>query len=359
MQKYVKNRGDGLSEDRRQRTEQVAGSPYEAPRNTGGINMFFIISLLSLPCALLLDYFWGEPPKYHPLVGFGNLANWLEAQLNRPETTPLQQGILGIAAWIIAVIPLTLLFYWFQLIFSSSWLASLLLATLCGWLAIGWNSLRQHGLAVEQAIRQGDLEQARLKTSYLVSRETSRLDESALSTASIESILENGSDAVIAPLFWLLIVGAPGVILYRLSNTLDAMWGYHNQRFEYFGKFTARVDDLLNYIPARITALLYCLGGKTKQAWKAWQTQGINWYSPNAGIVMASGAGSLGLKLGGTAIYHGVQKSRPKLGYEKEAEAEDIKRAIRLLDKSIYTIALLVTLLFVVLLFIFFIEADV
>ena len=306
----------------------------------------FFISLLSLPLALLLDYFLGEPPKYHPLVGFGNMANWLEARLNLKKITPIQQGIFGIVAWIIAIIPLTLLVYWLQLIFNNSWLASLFLATLCGWLAIGWNSLRQHGLAVKQAIEQGNLEQARIKTSYLVSRDTSQLTESALSTASIESILENGSDAVIAPLFWLLILGAPGVVLYRLSNTLDAMWGYHNQRFEYFGKFTARVDDLLNYIPARVTALLYCLGGKTKQAWKAWQTQGIKWYSPNAGIVMAAGAGSLGLKLGGTAIYHGLEKFRPKLGYEKEPTAQDIKRAIRLLDKSIYTIALLAILLF-------------
>ena len=114
------------------------------------------------------------------------------------------------------------------------------------------------------------------------------------------------------------------------------MWGYHNNRFEQFGKFTAKIDDIFNYIPARITALLYALSGNSSSAMKAWKTQGKMWYSPNAGIVMAAGAGALNIKLGGTAVYQGVTKHRLSLGNGNDPEYIDIQRAIDLLDRSIY-----------------------
>ena len=301
--------------------------------------------LVLLPFSLLLDRILGEPSYYHPLVGFGKFANWIEVKFNKEKLSSSFSFIVGVTAWLFAVIPLTLFVYLLDDFLNDYWLGSYWLGIFCGWLAIGWQSLRQHGLAVEQALNENNLEQAREKTAYLVSRDTRELDETALSRATIESILENGSDAVIAPLFWLLIFGAPGVILYRLSNTLDAMWGYHTPQFEYFGKFTARVDDVLNYIPARITALLYALCGNSKQAWNAWKTQGVNWYSPNAGVVMASGAGALNIQLGGSAIYNGLQKIRPELGFEKSPMSHDIKRAIQLLDYAVYTVAIITAVL--------------
>ncbi len=307
----------------------------------------FIVDIISVvllvALALLLDRLLGEPRYYHPLVGFGWLAQKIETLLNhqfsQPHSRPhLQKQIhyhrlKGLFAWGLAVVPITVCVY-----FLDQWIGGIYLAVICGWLAIGWKSLRQHGLAVWGALQQKDLAQARLKTSYLVSRDTSQLDESALSRATIESLLENGSDAIIAPLFWLFLLGAPGVVFYRLCNTLDAMWGYHNSRFEQFGKVTARIDDVLNLIPARVTALLYTLCGDSRQAWQAWRQQGASWYSPNAGVVMASGAGALQLKLGGTAVYHGKEKSRPELGYGHQAQAKDIKAAIDLLDRSIYLV---------------------
>ena len=122
------------------------------------------------------------------------------------------------------------------------------------------------------------------------------------------------------------------------------MWGYRDERFERYGKFAARIDDVLNYLPARITALLYLLCGHRKQALQAWKTQGRNWYSPNAGVVMASGAGALMLKLGGCAIYHGKIKQRPELGAGNPPNSRDIRPALRLLDCSVYLILGLVFL---------------
>jgi adenosylcobinamide-phosphate synthase len=291
--------------------------------------------LIVIPIALFLDRLLGEPSRFHPLVGFGRLADWIESKMNHARS-PFS---LGVVAWLLLVLPITLIIYWLDKGLDGGWLGAL-----CGWLAIGWKSLREHGMAVLQALGENNLEEARLKTSYLVSRDTSDLEAADLSRATIESILENGSDAIFAPLFWLIILGAPGVVFYRLSNTLDAMWGYHNTRFEQFGKLTARVDDVLNYVPARITALLYMLCGNRKLALHAWKTQGKNWYSPNAGVVMASGAGALMLKLGGNAIYHGKIKQRPELGTGNPPDSKDIYLALRLIDRSVYVILGLVLL---------------
>jgi adenosylcobinamide-phosphate synthase len=295
--------------------------------------------LFAVPFVLLIDRLLGEPRRFHPLVGFGFLAKNIETKLNHGKALFWK----GVLSWVLAVIPITICIYLIDQLVGGIWLA-----IICGWLAIGWQSLRQHGLAVFKAFQKNDLKSARTQTSYLVSRDTSKLDETALSRATIESILENGSDAVIAPLFWLIIFGAPGVILYRLCNTLDAMWGYHNDRYEQFGKFTARIDDILNYIPARISALLYALCGKTKQALKAWKEQGASWYSPNAGVVMATGAGALSLQLGGAANYHGKEKQRPLLGFGKAPTAKDIQSSIHLLDKSIYLLSFFIIVMFLI-----------
>ncbi len=280
-----------------------------------------------VPLALFLDQLLGEPSRFHPLIGFGRLANWIESRMNH-DAYPFSRGVV---AWLLLVVPVSLFIYW-----ADNWLGGWWMGALCGWLAIGWKSLRKHGIDVLQALTRNNLKDARLKTSYLVSRDTSGLDSSELSRATIESLLENGSDAIFAPLFWLIILGAPGVVFYRLSNTLDAMWGYHNKRYEQFGKFTARIDDVLNYFPARITASLYLVSGKSKSALQAWKTQGRIWYSPNAGVVMATGAGALMLKLGGNAIYHGKIKSRPELGTGNPPNFKDIDLALRLIDRSVY-----------------------
>jgi adenosylcobinamide-phosphate synthase len=231
------------------------------------------------------------------------------------------------------------------------------MANLLGWwfevliayFSLGAKSLWQHAQPIQQALQVNDLAYARQRLSWIVSRNTSQLDEEAISKATVESILENGSDAIFATLFSFAIAGAEGALLYRLSNTLDAMYGYRNPQYTYFGRFSARVDDVLNWIPARLSAISYSLYGDTKIALHCWKTQGTQWYSPNAGPVMAAGAGALKLKLGGAAVYDGILKSRITLGAGDAPSAKDIQRAWLMVRASLFAwcvIAILLGLFF-------------
>ena len=284
-----------------------------------------MLQLLTIPLSITLDRLLGEPKRFHPLIGYGALVERIEKQLNNDKISN------GAIAWAIAVIPIVFITWLIDQALGGWWMS-----IIGGYLAIGWQSLRQHGQWVEQALISGDLNEARNKLSWLVSRDTSSLNEEGVSRGCIESLLENGSDAIFAPLFWLAIGGAPAVILYRLSNTLDAMWGYRNDRYENFGKVAARADDLLNIIPARLTALSYAIMGNFRGGMKAWRAQIGQWYSPNAGVVMATGAGALSVTLGGNAVYHGKNKSRPTLGSGPLPKTKDLSRALLLIDRCVY-----------------------
>lgn len=271
--------------------------------------------------AVLLDQLLGEPRRAHPLVAFGRLAGWLEHCLNHD-----QSRMKGVFAWMLAVLPLTLLAWGLSALPGIGWLVSLLLL----YLTIGLRSLAEHARPIAAALLAGDLTVARQQVGFIVSRQTDQLDETGVSKATIESVLENGSDAVFAALFWFVLLGAPGAVLYRLANTLDAMWGYRTDRFAQFGWAAARLDDVLNYVPARFVAITYALAGRTAQALKCWRAQAPHWDSPNAGPVMAAGAGALNVRLGGAAMYHGQSLERPSLGAGNEPVAKDIQRALRL-----------------------------
>ncbi|MCY1411719.1 Cobalamin biosynthesis protein CobD [compost metagenome] len=262
-------------------------------------------------------------------MAFGRLADRLEQRFNAGGRGWRSHGV---TAWFIAVIPLTLLATLLSWLPYIGWIVEIL-ALYC---ALGLRSLGEHITPVAEALRRNDLAEARVRVGYLVSRETAELDETAVARAATESVLENGSDAVFAALFWFVVAGAPGVVLYRLSNTLDAMWGYRNERFERFGWAAARIDDVLNYIPARLVALTYAVLGKTRLALQCWRTQAPAWDSPNAGPVMAAGAGALGVQLGGAAIYHGQLHERAHLGEGPAADADAIERGWRLVRHGVW-----------------------
>lgn len=279
--------------------------------------------------AITLDWLLGEPKRWHPLVGFGFLANRIEYFFypNNP-TSARQKIILGTLAVSALLIPISLLTVFISSFDSIAIVFNIIVLTLC----IGHRSLHDHALPIAKAMQSNDDEQARYLVSRIVSRNPATLN---IPRATIESILENGSDSVFAALFWFLIGGAPAVIFYRLANTLDAMWGYRSSKYLYFGRFAARLDDVLNYIPARLTALSYVCVGKSKEAISSWQQQASQWDSPNAGPVMASGAGALTITLGGPAQYHGQWHQRITLGCGDEPEAHDIERSLQLVRHSV------------------------
>lgn len=276
---------------------------------------------------VLLDMRLGEATRWHPLVGFGNLAIRIEKKLN----TGGSRIVRGAVAWMLIVLPLVLV-AWLLTFWLAQFDALLALAAhaLLLYFSLGLRSLRDHTLPIARALMDDDLPQARLLTARIVSRDTWQAEESDLAKAGVESLLENGNDAVFGTLFWFFLAGGPGVVLFRLANTLDAMWGYRTQRFNEFGRVAARIDDVLNFIPARLTALSYVLLGNTRSAWQCWCAQAAAWSSPNAGPVMSAGAGALGISLGGAAIYDGEVEYRPPLGIGPAATGKDIARAWRL-----------------------------
>jgi adenosylcobinamide-phosphate synthase len=277
---------------------------------------------------VIVDRLFGEPRTRHPLVGFGTLATRIEARLN----TGFRARPAGILAWFVAVAPPVGIAWMVVSVLPFSYAA--IVHVLLLWFALGAKSLREHIAPIARALSFGDIDQARVLTSRIVSRDTSKADENALSRAAVESALENGNDAIFGALFWFAVAGGPGALMFRLANTLDAMWGYRTPRYLRFGWAAARFDDVLNFVPARLTAASYALVGDTRMAWHCWRTQARAWDSPNAGPVMASGAGSLNVLIGGAAVYHGVVEARPTLGVGHDATPRDVVAALRLVDKS-------------------------
>jgi adenosylcobinamide-phosphate synthase len=275
--------------------------------------------------AVALDRLLGEPPRWHPLVGFGWLAQRVEASLYGASRW---RGAVAVALLVGGFALAAFLAH--RSLGSWAWLLDVALL----YLALGAASLGEHAAAVRNALDAGELDAARRSVGRMVSRDTADMDETAVASATLESVLENGCDAVFGALFWFFVAGAPGVVAYRLANTLDAMWGYKTDRYRHFGWAAARLDDLLNRVPARLTALTYLLLGKSRAAWRCWRSQAADWESPNAGPVMAAGAGALGVRLGGPAVYHGRLESRPPLGEGREPVAADIARAVVLVQRG-------------------------
>lgn len=264
-------------------------------------------------------------------MGFGRLTAAVEARWHPGAgSSSVWQRVLGVGALAILVVPLS----WAAHVLTAGHPLGWVLDVTILYFAIGGASLSEHAMQVHEALTRPDVANARALLARIVSRDTAALDESEISAATVESVLENGCDAIFGALFWFIVAGAGGAVAYRLVNTLDAMWGYRTERYADFGWASAKLDDVLNWAPARLTALSYSLLGRSGDAIACWRRQGSTWKSPNAGPVMASGAGALGVRLGGPACYHGKLQQRPELGLGSAPSASDIPRSLRLVKRA-------------------------
>ncbi|SNT23499.1 cobalamin biosynthesis protein [Rhodococcoides kyotonense] len=279
---------------------------------------------------LALDRAVGDPRRYHPVAGFGQFAGRLERRTYRDSriagvvhVTVLVGGSVGIGA--VAT----------GLVRRSGVLAETALVAAATWAALGGTSLAHTGTRMARHLEDGDLGAARELLPSLCGRDPSVLDEAGIARASVESVAENTSDATVGVVFWGAAAGVPGILGYRAVNTLDAMIGYKSPRYRRFGWFAARLDDVVNIVPARLTGLLTVLlapavGGRAADSVRAWRHDASRHPSPNAGVAEATAAGALGIRLGGRTEYaHGVE-IRPTLGTGREPTASDIGRAARL-----------------------------
>ena len=281
--------------------------------------------------ALLLDQLFGEP-RHHPLVAFGHWATRIESACRDCFSLNFSSRLPGVVALLAAIIPPVVAAVWLSSLDVIGGVFSLALLTLC----IGARSLADHIAPIESALLADELAVARLAVGQVVSRDCGQMSGNQICRAGCETLLENGNDALFATLFWFLIGGAPLALLHRLVNTLDALWGYRTPEYLYFGWAAARLDDLMAWLPARLTALSYCLVGDFREGWRCWQSQANQCASPNGGPVMAAGAGALNIQLGGEVSYHGEATWRPLLGNDTEVVAGDLSRALDLVGKSLF-----------------------
>ncbi|GAB1815694.1 cobalamin biosynthesis protein [Mycobacterium sp. MUNTM1] len=278
----------------------------------------------------LADRALGDPRRGHPVALFGRAAAALENLTYRDSRTAGAAhagaligalGLLGLAARRAAA--------------RRGRVWSIAATGAATWVALGGTSLARTGLEMSELLERGDVDAARGLLPSLCGRDPASLDEQGLARAALESIAENTSDAQVAPLLWAAAGGAPAVLVYRGINTLDSMVGYRSPRYLRFGWAAARLDDIANYVAARVTAVLTVLlaplvAGSPSGAARAWRRDAARHPSPNAGVVEAAFAGALGVRLGGPTQYRHELQIRPTLGDGRAPAVTDLRRAVAL-----------------------------
>ena len=280
-----------------------------------------------------LDAVFADPRRGHPVAAFGAAATRAEAALWADSRG---RGMTMVATCLAPVAAAGLAGQLASGRLSRARpAASVALTALATWAVLGGTSLAREAQAVGRLLEDGDLAAARRRLPALCGRDPDQLDAAGMARAAVESVAENTSDAVVAPLLWGAVLGLPGLLGYRAVNTLDAMIGHHSPRYERFGWAAARLDDVANLIPARVTGLLAAglapaVGGSPGHALRILRRDGGQHPSPNAGRCEAAFAGSLAVQLGGQNVYHGRTERRGLLGDGRPPDAADIARAVRL-----------------------------
>lgn len=324
---------------------------------------WFAFNALALALAIVVDAVFGEPNWAwkrvpHPVVLMGHLVGWLDRRMNHQQHTPFRQKRAGINALIRVIFVVAALSI--GLLALAGWVhpgLAFLVTVLLGAVLLAQRSLHDHVEAVRSPLAEGDLPAARQALSLIVGRTTENLDESGVTRAALESLAENHSDGVIAPAFWMLIGGLTGIALYKAINTADSMIGYKTGRHRHFGWASAKLDDVVNFVPARLSVGLITLSvaitslaaQKGAFAWPDWTTirkDAPTHASPNAGWPEASYASALGIALGGPRTYpSGTVKARYiNDAGRRDLDAGDIRKGLALFRATCAATLLVVVL---------------
>lgn len=299
---------------------------------------WLVLQTMALVVGFMIDFFVGDPYCIpHPVIGIGKWISFFDKKLRRGNSNPkdVSRGAITVifVALISTVVPaVVLLVAW-----CIHPIVYFLINSIMCWQILAARQLLREGQKVQRALEKGDIEDARYAVSMIVGRDTNVLDEKGIACAAVETVAENTSDGVIAPLCWMILFGAVGGFFYKSINTMDSMLGYKNEKYFYFGRVAAKTDDFVNYIPARISALLMIVvapicGLHGKNAWKIFLRDRYKHASPNSAQTESACAGALGLRLAGDAIYGGVVHKKEYIGdFVKEIEPKDITRAGRLM----------------------------
>jgi adenosylcobinamide-phosphate synthase len=276
----------------------------------------------------------------HPVTWLGALINVLDARCNRNGDAPALRRAAGIAAALLVFVIAVGVGLALQLEFSHGW-SRVVLVGIMSWPFVALRSLRDHVAAVALPLQAGDIAGARVAVAQIVGRDPAILDEAGIARAAIESLAENASDGIVAPVFWGALFGLPGIIGYKAINTLDSMIGHRNERHEAFGWASARMDDLANIFPARLTGLLFVLIAPGRfDAMACMMRDARRHRSINAGWPEAAMAGALGVRLSGPRVYHGGIADEPWLNKAgRDPRAADIAKALAIYGRAMILLA--------------------
>ncbi|MEG0856328.1 MAG: adenosylcobinamide-phosphate synthase CbiB [Terrisporobacter sp.] len=311
------------------------------------------MNILSIYTGYALDLIIGDPYSFpHPVRFIGNLISFVEKVIRKITSSDKGLKIAGFFLWFVTVGVTFLLTYFVANLFEFNKIAYLVVNSILIYTTLATKCLKDESMKIYKVLKTGNIEKARIQVSYIVGRDTTNLNEKEIVRATVETIAENTVDGIIAPLFYGFIGGAPLAMAYKAINTLDSIVGYKNEKYYNLGFASAKIDDVANYIPARLGVVLLSLGSllvgfKFKNSLKIGIRDRKNHKSPNCALSEGAVAGALGIQLGGTNIYFGKEVYKPTIGdKDREIEIEDIVRTNKIMYASSIISIIIFTLVY-------------